>query len=78
MRIGPRHGTHAQALGRHFENRRGHEKAGAESDKIAQVALDAAGAHENYAPGDVGERGEKAQSDRELHHSGTDGFFGLD
>ena len=62
---GAEDGTHAQALGRHLENRGGHEEAGAESDKIAQVALDAAGAHENQAAGDVGERGEKAQADGE-------------
>ena len=63
---GPQAGAQLEALRHHLEHRYGHEEAGAEGDEVAQVALDAAGAHQNQAAGDVGERGQQAQQDGEL------------
>ena len=47
----------------------GHQEAGAEGDEVAQVALDAASAHQHQAAGDIGERGQDAQEHREFEHA---------
>jgi hypothetical protein len=57
-----------QALWSHLDYGRGHEEACAESDEVAQVALDASGADEHQAAGYVGQRGDCAQKQGELHH----------
>ena len=70
MRIGPRIGIQAQAFRGHLQQGGGHEEAGAERDEVAQVALDAAGAHQHQAAGHVGQRGDHAEEDGELEHAG--------
>ena len=58
----------AKALGSHLQQSDGHQEACAQGDKIAQVALDAFGAHQNQAAGDVGQRGNGSENEGELQH----------
>ena len=51
--------TQAEALRGHLQQGGGHKKAGAERNEVAQVALDAVGAHQHQAAGYVGQRGTK-------------------
>ncbi len=46
----PQPRTQTQALGRHLQQRRGHQEAGAQGHKVAQITLDAAGTHQNQPP----------------------------
>ena len=66
--MGPRRGTHAQALGRHFHHRGGHQKPCAERHKIAQVALNPARPNQHQAAGNIGKRGQQSQQNGKLRH----------
>ena len=53
----------AQALRRHLQHRRGHQKARAQGHEVAQVALHAARAHQDQAAGNVGQRGQRGRGE---------------
>ena len=55
-----------EAFGRHLDERGGHQKACAEGDKVAQVALDALGAHQHQSAHNVGQCGDCAEKDGDL------------
>ena len=65
---GPSRGLMREALGRHLKQGDGHQEARAQSDEIAQVALDALGAHQHQSAGHIGQGGNGAEDEGELQH----------
>jgi hypothetical protein len=53
----------AQAFGHHLKQGGGDQKAGPQGHEVAQVALDALGAHQHQPAGHVGQRGNRAENE---------------